>query len=170
MAFRRLLPLIGAALGAWLLGIALMPGLLLILDPFFFLYLTAVFLSPPSRPSWPTGLLFGGLKDLVSGGLFGLSFCAYGIVGCGLGFLQRSLEREDPIALGIWTAVLTVVKGGIAAFLVLLADPEVTRIPAAGWGILLVQAVLHAGGMIWLLPKIARWTALSGRRAVGGGA
>jgi len=153
VAWNRFWTLIIGVWGLELLSQTFTPALRWIWDPLFLVLLLIGLTVSKPQSVWRWGALLGLLKDLAGGGLFGSYLCAYAAIGCLLGLVRPVLEREDPLARGVWTALLTFAKEAIIVALVWLADPEVIG-SWSWWWIVPVSMGVHGWIIGWGLPRL----------------
>lgn len=142
--------------GLDLLLFALFPFLRLFVDPLlFFLIFQGARLSS-KRFLWLQGIGVGLLRDLSSGGLFGLWACTLGWVGWVLNAGRHWVEWEDPLMLAILTGMLTLAAGVIHPMLIHFAEPAV---PCGGfpWLPILATALVHGAGAYAGFPSLRRF-------------
>lgn len=131
------------------------PLLRLIVDPIF-LFLVFLGLKVPSiRFLWVYGLLLGSLKDLTTGGLFGIFSLSFSLVGAIFGMSRHLVEWEAPLNQGILTGLLTGLAGMMTCFVVSLADRS-AGCPGMSWMLLPVSMVAHGWIATWGFPKLEK--------------
>ena len=144
---------------------ALFPFLRLLAD---FLFLFLIFLGfqwPSPRFLWLAGIGLGILRDLSVGGIFGGWAFVFGLCGWILARLRYLVAAEDPLIVGIFTGLMTVLAGFFYACFVIWTDPSISW-RHGSWGALPVQAVLHAMFAIWIFPQFRRYLSRGRRRSV----
>lgn len=137
-----------------LLG-ALVPATRLLVDPLFFLLAFLGFRAAPHRLLWLQGIGLGLLKDLSTGALLGGWACTFGLVGALLGAGSRWVETDDPLVVGVWVALLSLITTAAYALLLFLADPSVQGFHGP-WLWLPFSMAANGGLAVWGFPRLRR--------------
>lgn len=137
-----------------LLG-ALLPAGRFLVDPLFFLLVFLGFRADPHRFLWLQGIGLGLLKDLSTGALLGGWACTFGLVGALLGAGSRLMETDDPLVVGVWVAVLSLITTVAYALLLFLADPSAQGLHAP-WLWLPLSMAAQGWLAAWGFPRLRR--------------
>ncbi len=143
-------------LGFWILDLlllSLVPSFRLVFDPLLLLLIFQGFRLPSLRFLWLQGLGLGLLKDLTSGGLFGVWGCTFALVGWILASTRRLVEWEDPVVAAVFTGLFTLVGGVVHALIVTLSDPMLGW-SSTPWAPLLAAVFLHGAAALWGFPRL----------------
>ncbi len=161
------LRLLGVVLGLFLLeevGPLLLPPVAIFLDPLLLFLIFLCLKIPSGRFLWVYGLGLGILKDLTTGGLFGLSACTFGFIGWVCGTFRHLVEREDPLLAGIWAGLLSGAARLIFGFLTVLADSQVGW-NRWFWAVLPLSMAANGGFAFLLYPYLERLLLFPVRRS-----
>jgi len=155
MIFRSFVFWVIALWGMELFLLPTVPLLSMSLDLLFLLLVFLGFRLPSARFLWLHGICLGLLKDLSTGGPFGVFALSFAWIGWMLGAGRHLVEREDPLLQGIWAGMLTLIHGLVYGLLAALADP------AIGWNrwlwlILPAQVACSVGLAMWGFPRLQR--------------
>ncbi len=126
-----------------------------LLDPLLLLLIFLGLTASSTRFLWAVGIGWGAMRDLASGGPFGLYLCTFALVGWIVGGIRHWMELEDPLIQGVWAGLLTGLAQGLAYLWLTRADP---MIGWNDWGWIVIPASMAAQGMaaFWSFPYLKR--------------
>ena len=145
--------------GCWaldLLLLSLAPSLRLVFDPLLLLLIFQGFRLSSLRFLWLQGLGLGLLKDLGSGGVFGVWGCAFALVGWVIASTRGLMEWEDPVVVAVFAGLFTLLGGVIHAVILMVADPMLAW-SNTPWISLLGGVVLQGAAALWVFPRLHRF-------------
>ena len=144
MASFRVGALLLSAWGFDLLLLSLFPRLRLLIDPLLLFLIFQGSRLSSKRFLWLQGIGVGLLRDLSSGGVFGLWACTFAWVGWAMNAVQRLVEWDDPLIVAVLAGGLTLAAGIGYPLLLLVADPAGAGV-GFPWLPVLATAWVHTG-------------------------
>jgi hypothetical protein len=125
-------------------------------DPLLFFFIFFGWRWPRPRFLWLYGMGIGWLRDLSLGGLFGGWACSFGLAGWFSTFLRLRMELADPLAIGLYSAGLTLVAHGWYAWLVRWIGDAQGTASLLSWMATVMNPLLHGGLAVWAFPRLER--------------